>query len=97
MSQSPEFVQKTFTRVRVFTPSGIIEGEHHHAPGVRVSDALRNAATSERYLLLTNVTIRTSDGSHVNGEAATAPYVLINTQHASVIIPLDEAQEAAAA
>lgn len=97
MNQSPEFVTKAFTRVRVFTPSGIIEGEHHHAPGVRVSDALRNAATGERYLLLTNVTIRTPDGSHFNGDAATAPFVLINTQHASVIIPLDEAHEEAAA
>jgi hypothetical protein len=96
MNQSPEFVQRSHTRVRVFTPSAILEGDHHHAPGVRLSDALRNAVTGERYLLLTNVAIRTADGGGVSDDVATAPFVLISAQHASVIIPLEDAAQAAA-
>jgi hypothetical protein len=89
--QAPgEFMAKETTRVRVFTPSGIVEGEYHHPPGVRLSDSLRNAATGERYMLLTDVTLRAVDGSAVSADIATAPFILINTQHASAIIPLGE-------
>lgn len=89
--QAPgEYMQKATTRVRVFTPSGIVEGEYHHPQGVRLSDSLRNAATGERFMLLTEVTIRAVDGSAVSAEIATAPFILINTQHASALIPLDE-------
>lgn len=82
---SPEHVDRVSTRVRVYTPSGVIEGSYHHVQGVRLSDSLRNQATGERYMLLTDVTIQSGDGP-----ADTATFVLINTQHASVIIPLDE-------
>lgn len=90
----PEHMQRQQTRVRVFTPSGIVEGEYHHPPGVRLSDSLRNAATGERYMLLTDVTVRTADGAALEGNGSTAQFILINTQHCSVIIPLEE--EAAA-
>jgi hypothetical protein len=85
-----EYMEKEATRVRVFTPSGIVEGEYHHPRGVRLSDSLRNAATGERYMLLTDVTIRASDGSSIAADISTAPFILINTQHASALIPLDE-------
>ena len=39
----PEFVERQTSLIRVFTPSGIVEGQYHHAPGVRLSDSLRNA------------------------------------------------------
>jgi hypothetical protein len=87
---SAEYAEKQATRVRVFTPSGIVEGQYHHPPGVRLSDSLRNAATGERYMLLTAVTIRGVDGSAVADDISTANFILINTQHASAIIPLDE-------
>lgn len=75
--------------MRVFTASGVVEGDYAHPPGVRLSDSLRNAATGERYMLLTDVTMHTgSDG--IGEEAGTAPLVLLNTAHASVIIPLGE-------
>ncbi|MEX2245504.1 MAG: hypothetical protein WEC75_02365 [Dehalococcoidia bacterium] len=79
------------TRVRVFTPSGLLEGDHHHPPGVRLSNSLRNTASSERYMLLTDVTIRSANGIDLDEAASKAPFVLINTTHASVIVPLEEA------
>ncbi|HEY8172874.1 MAG TPA: hypothetical protein VIH21_07285 [Dehalococcoidia bacterium] len=88
--QPAEFLERQATRVRVFTPSGIVEGEYHHPPGVRLSDSLRNAATGERYMLLTEVTLRSIDGSAISADIATAPFILINTQHASAILPLEE-------
>lgn len=87
---SPEYMERQATRVRVFTPSGIVEGDYHHPPGVRLSDSLRNAATGERFMLLTDVTLRGSDGAPIAGDIATSRFILINTQHASAIIPLDE-------
>ncbi|HYM15087.1 MAG TPA: hypothetical protein VEZ14_05970 [Dehalococcoidia bacterium] len=54
---SPEHFERARTRVRIFTASGLVEGDYSHAPGVRLSDSLRNAATNERYMLLTDVTI----------------------------------------
>ena len=84
------YVQRTSSRVRIFTPSGVIEGEHHHAEGVRLSDALRNQVVGEKYMLLTNVTMHSTDGEDLGSSA----FVLIRTEHASVVVPLDE-QEAA--
>jgi hypothetical protein len=86
---APDYFEKSHTRVRVFTQAGLIEGDYSHANGVRLSDSLRNAAGNERYMLLTDVVIRT--GRADLDDAARAPFVLLNTAHASVIIPLDEA------
>lgn len=86
---SPEYVQRSKTRVRIFTPSGVLEGDYAHPPGVRLSDSLRNIATAERYMLLTDVTMRTGNAD-MDAAAATAPFVLLNTQHANVIIPLGD-------
>lgn len=83
--QSAEFVEKSSSRVRVYTPSGTLEGSHHHPPGVRLSDSLRNQVIGEKYMLLTDVTI-----AHLDGTTAPAAFVLVNTQHASVIVPLEE-------
>lgn len=92
---APEVLERKQTRVRVFTPSGIVEGDYHHPPGVRLSDSLRNAATGERYMLLTDVTVRAADGSDLEGTGGTAQFILINTQHCSVIIPLEDEAVAA--
>jgi hypothetical protein len=83
-----DYFEKSHTRVRVFTAAGLIEGDYSHAHGVRLSDSLRNAAGNERYMLLTDVSIRT--GREELDDARHAPFVLLNTAHASVIIPLDE-------
>jgi hypothetical protein len=82
---SAEFVAKNSSRVRVYTPSGVLDGSHHHPPGVRLSDSLRNQATGEKYMLLTDVTI-----THLDGTTAPAEFVLVNSTHASVIVPLEE-------
>ena len=81
---SAEFVARESSRVRVYTPSGVLEGLHHHPPGVRLSDSLRNSATGERYMLLTEVSI-----THLDGTVSPSEFVLVNTQHASIIVPLD--------
>lgn len=90
VTTAPEYLEKTKTRVRIFTPSGVIEGEYAHAPGVRLSDSLRNAATGERYMVLTDVTI----GSGSESDAATppdqAPFILLSTAHISLIVPLGD-------
>ena len=85
------YVERVRSRLRVFTPSGIVEGSHHHAPGVRLSDALRNQVTGEKYMLLTDVTMRAADGTDLGA----APFVLIRTEQASVVLPLDEETPAA--
>jgi len=87
--QSPEYVQRSKTRVRIFTPSGVLEGDYAHPPGVRLSDSLRNVATAERYMLLTDVTMRTGN-PEIDAAVGTAPFILLNTAHANVIIPLGE-------
>jgi hypothetical protein len=81
----PEYVDKVSSRVRVYTPTVVIEGAHHHPPGVRMSDLLRNQASGEKYMLLTDAKLTAPDGSR-----SEASYVLINTAHASVILPLEE-------
>jgi hypothetical protein len=88
-ADEPEYLHKENTRVRVFTPSGIIEGEYPHPAGVRLSDSLRNAATAERYILLTDVTLRSLHGEPLDGGLESAPFVLLSTAHASLIIPLE--------
>lgn len=90
--QAPnEHVTRAKTRVRVFTPSGIIEGDYPHAPGARLSDSLRNSASGERYMLLTDVSIRGLQGESLAGELGSAPFILLNSSHASVLIPIGEA------
>ena len=84
----PEFVDKVSSRIRVYTPTVTIEGSHHHPPGVRLSDLLRNQATGEKYMLLTAATLTASDGVQSQAE-----YVLINTAHAIDILTLDEFHE----
>jgi hypothetical protein len=86
---APDYFEKSHTRVRVFTEAGVIEGDYSHANGVRLSDSLRNAAGSERYMLLTDVTIKTGR-EDLDADTTRAPFVLLNTTHASVIIPLGE-------
>ncbi len=84
----PEFIDKVSSRIRVYTPTVIIEGAHHHPPGVRLSDLLRNQASGEKYMLLTAAILTAPDGS-----TSQAEYVLINTTHASVILTLDEGSQ----
>lgn len=83
-----EYMQKAKTRVRMYTPSGIVEGDYSHVEGVRLSDSLRNAATGERYILLTDVTISPISGGDAIGEPVS--FILLSTAHISVIIPLGE-------
>ena len=87
-AQRAEYVEKVSSRVRVYTPTVIIEGSHHHPPGIRLSDLLRNQATGEKYMLLTDAILTAPDGSE-----STAGYVLINTAHASVILPIEETDD----
>lgn len=89
----PEYLKREKTRVRIFTPSGIIEGDYPHPVGVRLSDSLRNTATAERYILLTDVTLRSVQGEPLDGELGAAPFILLSTAHASLIIPLDVEDE----
>ena len=85
----PEFVERQSSLIRVFTPSGIVEGQYHHAPGVRLSDSLRNAATSERYIMLTDAILRMG-GADVDAGVRETPFILIASAHASVILPLED-------
>ena len=85
MATHPEFVDRASSRVRVFTPSVMLEGSHHHPHGVRLSDSLRNQVTGEKYMLLTDVEI-----TDARGVVSSANFVLVSSQHASVIIPLEE-------
>lgn len=90
----PDYLQRQTTRVRIFTTWGIVEGEYAHPPGVLLSNSLRNAGASERYLILTSATMRTLDGSEIDRDVAHAPFVLVNPAQASAIIPLDAESEA---
>lgn len=85
---SPERVEREAARIVVCTPSGIFEGNFHHAPGVRLSDALRNAIVSDRHLLLTDVVVRADEG--LARTVSQAPFVLISGAHTDVIVPVDE-------
>jgi hypothetical protein len=89
----PDFAEKKATRVRIFTPAGIVEGMYHHPPGVRLSDSLRNQATAERYMMLTDVSVRPLDG-RANGDVVpdTAPFILISSSHANMIVPMEDVE-----
>jgi hypothetical protein len=89
----PDYLQRQTTRVRIFTDWGVVEGEYAHAPGVLLSNALRNAGAAERYLILTAATFRTFGGAEIDSAAASAPFVLVNPSRASAIIPLDAETE----
>ena len=91
----PDYLQRQTTRVRIFTAWGIVDGDYAHPPGVLLSNALRNAGASNRYLILTNATMRTLDGSQIDSDAASAPFVLVNPAQASAIVPLEAESEAA--
>ena len=84
-----DYAEKKATRVRVFTPSGVVEGLYHHPPGVRLSDSLRNSATGERYMMLTDVEMR-STTAEPGAIPDSAPFVLISSSHASLIVPLED-------
>ncbi len=83
-------IQRTKTRVRVVMNAGILEGDHAHPAGVRLSDSLRNAASSERYLVLSDVTLHHLDGTVAQDDLSHAPFVLVNTAHVHAIIPSDQ-------
>lgn len=89
----PDYLQRKTTRVRIFTTWGVVEGEYAHAPGVLLSNALRNAGAAERYLILTAATFRTFDGTEMDPAAAAAPFVLVNPAMAAAIIPLEAETE----
>ena len=75
------------TRVMVFTPSGVFDGSFRHAPGDRLSDAVR---LSEGFILLTDVHIQlTADVELVSDRT---PFLLINTAHIDVILPVEQSE-----
>ena len=77
------------TRVMVFTPSGVFDGNFRHAPGDRLSDAVR---LSEGFILLTDVRIQlTADVELVSDET---PFLLINSSHIDVILPVEQSDRA---
>ncbi len=88
-SQRSDYVGRESTRVLVGTPSGVFEGDFHHAAGVRLSDAIRNSFAADRHLLLTDVILHGDDG--LAESVSRAQFILINGDHANVIIPIDEA------
>lgn len=73
------------TRVLVITASGIFEGDFRHLRGDRISDAIRTAAG---YILLTDVRIQLT--IDVKEAATSARFLLINSSHIDVIVPLDQ-------
>jgi hypothetical protein len=85
----PDFADRKATIVRIYTPSGVVEGVYHHPPGVRLSDSLRNSATSERYMMLTDVTVRPLDGGSADDLPDSAPFILISSAHANMIVPME--------
>jgi hypothetical protein len=87
---SIDTIEQKKTRVRIVTAGGILEGNNSHPAGVRLSDSLRNAASGERYLMLTDVTLRQLDGSPAHEDLASAPFILVNTAHMQAIIPLED-------
>lgn len=85
----PDYLMRKTTRVRIFMNWGVVEGGYPTAPGVLLSNALRNASSSERYLILTDATFRTFNGAEMDPDVAAAPFVLVNPAQASAIIPLE--------
>jgi hypothetical protein len=89
----PDYLMRKTTRVRIFTSWGVVEGGYATPPGVLLSNALRNASSSERYLILTDATFRTFAGTEMDPDVAAAPFVLVNPAQASAIIPLEADSE----
>jgi hypothetical protein len=96
-SGPPEHDAREATRVLVCTATGNFEGNFHHAPGVRLSDAIRNSFAADHHVLLTDVVMEKNNP--ISASVSRAPFVLINDRHANVIVPIDErmAEEESAA
>ena len=77
------------SRVIVFTPSGVFEGDFRHLPGDPLSDAIRS---SEGYILLTEVSIQLT--TDIELAVQDAPFLLINTRHIDVILPKEQSERA---
>jgi hypothetical protein len=89
VEEAPEYVQKKASRMRALTPVGVIEGLFHHAPGARLSDALRNLSREERYLALTDLTVRPLGDPEVES-VERAEFGLLSLEHVAIIVPLEE-------
>lgn len=89
----PDYLMRKTTRVRIFMNWGVVEGGYPTAPGVLLSNALRNASSSERYLILTDATFHGFDGTEIDADVASAPFVLVNPAQASAIVPLEAETE----
>lgn len=87
--RSPEYVAKQVSRMRAFTPVGVIEGCFHHAPGGRLSDVLRNLSRGERYLVLTDLAVRPL-GSPDGEPVERAALGLLNLEQAALIVPIED-------
>ena len=87
LSQDPG--DRSESRVIVFTPSGVFEGNFRHLPGDRLSDAIRS---SEGYILLTDVSIQLT--TNVELAVQDAPFLLINTRHIDVVLPKEQSERA---
>ena len=84
----PDSMDRQVTRVAVITTSGAFEGDFSYHRGDRISDAIR---TSEGYILLTDVRIQLT--IDVPLTATNAPFLLINSAHIDVIVPLDQSEQ----
>ena len=73
----------------VFTPSGVFDGHFRHHSGDRFSDAVR---ASEGYILLTDVHIQLA--TDVELAVSETPFLLINTSHIDVILPVEQSERA---
>ena len=80
--------RREVTRVVVITGSGTFEGDFSYPSGDRLSDAIRAAET---YIVLTNVSIHLP--IDIEQAARNAPYLLINSAHIDVIVPLDHSEQ----
>jgi hypothetical protein len=85
---SPEYVEKKGSRLRAVTPVGIVEGCFHHAPGARLSDAIRNLSPGERYMALTDLTVRPFGSSDAD-VVEQAAFGLLNLEQVAMIVPLE--------
>lgn len=86
--QSPDHIARQMSRVGVVTPWGYVEGDFHHMFGQRLSDVIRRSPPSERYLLLTNVKVRSTN--EALPEIKELSFLLINVAHVGMIMPLQE-------
>ena len=84
----PDSIDRQVTRVVGITASGAFEGDFGYHRGDRISDAIR---TSEGYILLTAVRIQLT--IDVPQAATNAPFLLVNSAHIDVIVPLDQSDQ----